>query len=355
MTLTSMTAIASLLTILLVAVASGESSQPALTAAASADPSVAAVAVGCDRFAGPHGGDRRSGTRRRPFRTVPRLARSLRAGQTGCLLPGRYRHSKPAKLRRPGSRVVGLGGRARVDGAIWITERADAAEIRGLTMTATDSVYFIPIKVQADRALITRNRIRGARSTTCVLVGSTRRTRAVRIERNWIHHCGRRGKLDHAIYVQDALDTIVRGNVLNDNQGGWGVHLYPDADHTLVEQNLIDGNVGGVIFGGSGSSSSDDNLVRSNTITLARPRWNIEGSWSGPVGSGNIAQGNCLFTRGPGSPSGLGSQIGFSAGGNVVLASSPYSSRGPAGYRFKQRDRACASLVSPLPASFPDR
>jgi hypothetical protein len=143
--------------------------------------------------------------------------------------------------------------------------------------------------------------------------------------------------------------------VLNDNRGGWGVHLYPNADHTLIEDNLIDGNLGGVIFGGDRSDSSDDNLVRSNTITLAGPRWNVEGSWSGPVGSGNVAQGNCLFTTGPGSPSGLGSQIGFSVGPNVVLSSSPYVVRRSAGYRFKRTSQDCASLVSPLPASFPDR
>jgi len=344
-----MTALATLLAVVLLSLAGdGQAlvAQPAVQPLAPAE--VHTAAIECTRFAAPNGSDRRRGTEERPFRSVPRLARSLRAGQTGCLQPGRYHHDDPATLRRPGSKLVGLGGRARVDGAIWILERATGAVIRGLDLTATDDTYFIPIKVQANRARIVGNRIRGSRSTTCVLIGSTRRAVGVRVERNWIHRCGRRGKLDHLIYVQNADRTVVRGNALTGNPGGWGVHLYPDADRSLIERNLIDGNQGGVIFGGDRSDTSDGNVVRANTITFSSPRWNIEGSWDRSVGDGNVAYGNCLYTVGPDTPTGIGDQIGFVAGPNISISMSPYSVRRKGDYRFVAPE-PCATLVEPLP------
>jgi Protein of unknown function (DUF1565) len=305
--------------------------------------------VRCDRFAAPHGSDRLAGTEQRPFRGVPRLLRSLRAGQTGCLAPGRYHHHRPARLRSRGASLVGLGGRAQVDGAIWITAQATGAQIRGLELTASDRTFFIPLKILASRARVAGNRIYGSRSTSCILVGSTRRPRDVRIDRNWIHRCGRSGKLDHLIYVSNAVGTVINGNVLTDNPGGWAVHLYPNADRSIVERNLIDGNQGGVIFAGDGSETADGNVVRANTITFSGPRRNIESSWGhDAIGVGNVAYGNCLYSVGLDSPSGVGTQIGFAAGPSVATSSSPYSLRPRDGYAFA-RSNGCARLVEPLP------
>lgn len=309
----------------------------------------------CDRYAGPDGVDRRGrGTRRRPLRSVPRLLARLRAGETGCLLPGRYRHRFPAKLSAPRTQLIGLEGGARVDGAIWVTERARRAQVRGLDLTASDRVFFIPLKIQANGARAAGNRIRGSRSTTCVLIGSTRRVRGVRIERNWIRRCGRRGKLDHLIYVQDASGTLIRGNVLTDNPGGWAVHLYPNADYSRIERNLIDGNQGGVIFAGVGSSTSDRNTVRSNVITNSSPRWNVEGSWDDSVGLGNVVHGNCLFTTGLDAPTGIGDPVGFTAGPTPVRATTPYAVGRAVEYRFPPRSE-CGSYVEPLTTVFPHR
>jgi len=351
-----MTGIAALLTVALAPLSAASALSP-IDPMAEPFPPVAVdmSEVDCDRFASPKSVDRRRrGTARRPLRSVPRLLRTLKAGQTGCLLPGRYHHDNPATLSRPGVKLVGLGGRAKVDGAIWITERARRAQIRGLDLTATDSDFFIPLKVQANGARIAGNRIRGSRSTTCVLIGSTHRTRNVRIERNWIHRCGRRGKLDHLIYVQDAVGTVIRGNVLSDNPGGWGVHLYPNADRSVVERNLIDGNQGGVIFGGDGSRSSDGNVVRANAITYSDPRWNVEGSWDDAVGVGNVAYGNCLYTIGRDAPAGIARRVGFATGPSVSSDSSPYAVRRPRQYRFPDAS-PCGLLVEPLPSAFEQR
>lgn len=345
------------LTVALAAAISGNApaAEPESKAAPPTRPGVSPDRVDCDRYAGPNGLDLRGrGSKRRPLRSVPRLLMRLRAGETGCLLPGRYRHHFPAKLVSPGAKLIGLEGRAKVDGAIWVTERARRAQVRGLDLTASDRVFFIPLKVQANGVRVAGNRIRGSRSTTCVLIGSTRRARGVRIERNWIHRCGRRGKLDHLIYVQDASGTVIRGNVLTDNPGGWAVHLYPNADRSTIDRNLIDGNQGGVIFAGVGSTTSDHNTVRSNVITNSSPRWNVEGSWSVYVGVGNVVDGNCLFTTGPDAPTGIGDPVGFTAGPTLVRTTSPYSAGRYDEYRFPAGSE-CGGYVEPLSVAFARR
>lgn len=332
-------------------------------------PAYASVSAGdCDRWAAPPGrralgrdssmddsqASRQGSSQRQPLRSVPALARSLRRGETGCLLPGHYRHSDPARLQRPRTALIGLGPGVRVDGAIWVTEGARGAAVRGLALTASDSNFFIPLKVQADRVLIAGNRIRGTRSTSCVLVGSTRRATAVRIERNWIHDCGSRGKLDHLVYLEDTRRAVVRGNVLDRNPGGWAVHMYADADASRIERNLIDGNYGGVIFAGDDDDTSDYNVVRWNVIGFSQPRWNIEGSWEAATGHGNVAYANCLYATRRRGTGGVDETGGFALGDNVIV---PRQSGGRGGidrYRLAG-SMGCGRLVEPLPPAFAGR
>jgi Right handed beta helix region len=231
-----------------------------------------------------------------------------------------------------------------VDGTIWITPGGRGARLSGIRLTTHDPTFTIPLKVQADNAVVSGNSIRGGPvSTNCVLVASYREARGIRIERNRIGHCGRDGKFDHLIYVSHARNAVIRNNVLFDNRGGWAVHLYPDADGSLVERNVMDSNLGGVIFAGDGSGhTSDGNVVRNNAITRSGPRWNIEGSWSGgPEGSGNRAERNCLYD-GRRANGGIGELTGFTVSGNTILSRLPYLGRRD--YRFSRRS-PCAKLV----------
>ena len=138
----------------------------------------------------------------------------------------------------------------------------------------------------------------------------------------------------------------MRQNILNGNKGGWGVHLYADADDNLIEHNIIDGNRGGVIFAGDGNTTSDNNEVRNNAITNSGPRWNIEGSWSGgPRGTGNTAHHNCLYTTGPDGPDGIEpSEGGFTPTANTAVTANPYINRTTGDLRFRTRS-ACDRLV----------
>lgn len=302
----------------------------------------------CDRFASPSGSDygRGRGGLRHPYRSVPRLLRSLRGGQTGCLAPGIYWHGGLARLNRPGTTLRGIGPEpAKIRGPIWIMPDATGAQLLGVSLTSHNREYPEPLKVQADRARVAGNYITGSFNTICVLIGSQRTTHGVTIEGNRISHCGRHGKLDHLIYVQDTVGTRIRWNVLTDNPGGWAVHLYPNANDTLIEHNVIDGNRGGVIFAGDDEEASDRNIVRDNAITYSGPRWNIESSWGdGPTGKGNLAYANCLFSRAAGGPAGIGEADGFTAGDNLVLSESPYVNRESGDYAFPS-ESPCRLLV----------
>lgn len=302
----------------------------------------------CDRFASPSGSDFGPGRGglRHPYRSVPRLLRSLRGGQAGCLEPGVYRHGGVARITRPGTVLRGLGpGPVQIRSPIWIMPGATGAQLLGVSLTSRNREYPEPLKVQASRARVAGNQITGSTNTICVLIGSQHRTHSVTIEGNRISHCGRHGKFDHLIYVQNTIGTTIRWNLLTDNPGGWAVHLYPNADDTLVEHNVIDHNRGGVIFAGDDGDTSDRNVVRDNAITYSGPRWNIEGSWSDDsTGTDNLAYSNCLFSRAAGGPAGIGEAEGFAAEANLVLSESPYIDRGSGDYAFYP-ESPCRFLV----------
>jgi hypothetical protein len=123
------------------------------------------------------------------------------------------------------------------------------------------------------------------------------------------------------------------------------VHLFPDADRSVIAHNVINGNQGGVIFAGEEGDTSDDNVVRENVITSSDPRWNIEASWSGgPEGTGNRAFRNCLFSEGPGAPSGLAEEEGFDEYENVVASGEPYADRDGGDFTL-QSGTGCGQLL----------
>ena len=60
------------------------------------------------------------------------------------------------------------------------------------------------------------------------------------IRDNRIHDCGDDAH-EHAIYLESTRGAIVQNNYLYANPG-YGIHMYPDAQGTSIEHNLIDGN-----------------------------------------------------------------------------------------------------------------
>ena len=330
----------------------------AATALALAASPASAASTSCAKVAAPSGSDSAAGTKDAPYLTVQRLVSSLNAGETGCLRAGTY-GGEALYMREPDTVLQSYPGeQATLTAFIEIAPEAPRSRVSGLRIDTSGDSNSVGIKLQADDAVLSDNVITKGNEGICVLAGTYNEAQRVIIERNYIHDCGAalqpdgsENKFDHQIYLDGTRNAVVRWNILSANAGGWGVHMYPGADGTLIEHNIIDGNQGGVIFAGDGGDTSDDNLVRNNAITGNRPRWNVESSWSdGQTGSGNVAADNCVYSTSHGQPSGIKPGSGFTADGNVVLDDYPYVDRGAGDYRFEP-ESPCAELVGDVVAA----
>jgi parallel beta-helix repeat protein len=269
---------------------------------------------------------------------------ALGPAETGCLRGGVHEVDDVAAIAAPDVVLTSAPGEsATLAGRLWIKHCAERAVVEDLTLDGSNPEGKPSPTVNADGATLRGNEISNDHSAICVSVNNYSGEpppRGVVIENNVIHDCGLLPATNHqhGIYVANAQDTVVRGNVIYGNADR-GVQLYPDADDSVVTGNVIDGNGEGVIFGGGRSSSSDDNLVANNVITGSTIRWNIQAHWQGPVGSGNVARDNCVWASQDGyyggEPEGSGIQDmdGARAGGNVV-ADPGYANPSAGNYRL---------------------
>jgi hypothetical protein len=316
----------------------------------------------CSRFAAPDGGDSRRGTKARPFRTAQRLVDSLRAGQTGCLRGGMYsvagdddfvvrfdhggRAGAPITLRSyPGERATLVGNIEVSKGSNYVTLSQLRIEGTGGSNT---------VKIYAAHTTLQDSDITNAwRGRSCLILGSDSYGVAVRpiVRRNLFHECGSpaNGNQDHGIYAQSVVGGWIIGNVFW-NSAAYAIQLYPNAQRTRVESNVIDGGPpsvrGGILFGGDSSSASSGNVVDRNVIAYAMT-YNIAADWQETIGTGNIAARNCLW-------GGTDGNIDTSAGGfrayaNVV-ANPEFRNRQSRDYRLRPESR-CRRVIGADPAA----
>ncbi|HET6830661.1 MAG TPA: NosD domain-containing protein [Solirubrobacterales bacterium] len=307
--------------------ATGLAALAALAVAIASDSDPASAASGCDLVVAPDGSDSATGTEAAPLRTVPALLDNLQSGQTGCLRAGTYA-DRQFVVKTPNVTLTSYPGeRATLRGQLRINYTADGAVAENLSLDGRNVDELLGPLIYADDVILRDNEITNHHQGICVAVSSYRNeppTRDVLIEGNVIHDCGELPATNHhhGIYASHARNTVIRGNLIYGNADR-GVQLYPDADDSVVTGNVIDGNGQGVIFGGGPDSSSDNNLVADNVITNSNIRWNIQSHWQGPVGSGNVARDNCVWTARDsyeGTPDGSGIQpmTGARAQNNVV-------------------------------------
>jgi parallel beta-helix repeat protein len=289
----------------------------------------------------------------------------LGGGETGCLRGGVHTADGVAKITEPGVVLTSYPDEsATLAGRLWIEQGADGTVVEGLTLDGRNPETKPSPTVNADEVVLRDNDITNHHTSICVSVNDYSGgapPRGVVIEGNVIHDCGELPATNHhhGIYLASARDTVVHNNLIYGNADR-GVQLYPDADDSIVTGNIIDGNGEGVIFGGGPSSSSDGNLVANNVITNSNVRWNIQSHWQGPVGSGNIARDNCVWSErggyygGDPERSGIEEMDGARATGNVVA--DPGYADAAAGVFRLGRDSACvdvlgrrAALRSPTP------
>jgi parallel beta-helix repeat protein len=244
------------------------------------------------------------GSATQPFRTAQKLVDSLRSGETGCLRAGSY--AGGMTFRTPGTATAPItvtsypGEKATVAGLVWVSKTAPFVNVERLYLDGTASSQPSP-QVNASDVRFASNDVTNNHTNICFLVGDSngvygRADRAV-IESNRVHDCGVLPATNHqhGIYLEAATGARIEGNWFYDN-ADWGVHLYPDADHTVIRGNVIDGNGKGLIVAGTNGQSSDDNLVERNLITNSTIRFNVDAWWpdDSSMPQRNLVSKNCL-------------------------------------------------------------
>jgi parallel beta-helix repeat protein len=262
----------------------------------------ASAGGGCARFAAPSGSDSASGGAAAPFRTAQRLADSLGPGETGCLRAGSY--DAGVTFRHGGSPGAPItlrgypGEKATIHDLVWVSKTAPYTIVEGLYLNGRGIDHPSPT-INADDVTFRANDVTNDHTDICFLLGDSDghygRADRAHIERNRVHDCGRLPATnhDHGIYVESTRDADIEGNWFYDN-ADFGVHLYPDAQHTTVRGNVIDGNGMGVTFSGEGGHASSNNTVEGNIVSNSTIRWNIESWWADDIGNANTAKRNCL-------------------------------------------------------------
>ncbi len=214
------------------------------------------------------------------------------------------------------------GETATLRGRLIVWDGADDVVVSGLRLDGVNAARAPSPTVLGDRSVFRDNEITNENTEICFILGSLARGAAAEgtvIDHNRIHNCGKlpSQNRDHGIYLEYARDTRITNNEIVDNADR-GIQLYPDADRTLIANNLIAGNGEGIIFSGDGSLTSDDNVVRDNIIANSRDRYNVEYYYgeSSARGSGNVVTRNCIFGGRQGNV--LGAGIAFAAYDNLL-------------------------------------
>jgi parallel beta-helix repeat protein len=296
----------------------------------------AAATVECDLYASPAGSDTSPGTAAAPLQSVGRLAQVLRPGQVGCLAAGTYQGEGGAyeelKISTPGITIASTPGEiAEIDARIWIAEGADGVSFERLVLNGANSKNLPSPTVNADDAAFREDEVTNGHTTICFDLGNVSwgKARGTAIEDSTIHGCGEEPSTnqEHGIYLSDAEDTVIRGNWIYDNVDR-GIQLYPDAQNTVITENVIYGNGEGIIFSGNEEVAASGSIVTHNLIGDSQIRHNLESSYpaGGPHGVNNEVRENCVF--GATSAYYAGSdgsgiqrpEVGFSVNANLVAA-----------------------------------
>jgi parallel beta-helix repeat protein len=268
-------------------------------------PSRAAATSICDKYAATDGSDSANGTKSAPFRTAQKLADSLEPGQTGCLRAGTYTQSNnQVRIGRAGITLRSAPGeRATIRARVYVPKGADRVTVRNLNLDGSTNTLPSPT-VNANHTRWLNNSITNQNTTICFSVGHPRWGIATGtiIRNNAIHRCGKlpRTNHHHGIYVGAARDTRIIGNRIHNNADR-AIQLYPDAQGTIIRDNVIRGNGQGIVFSGKGEKVSSNSTVVANVIVDSRAGWNVFSNYNQTdlVGRDNVVRDNCLRASHP--------------------------------------------------------
>jgi hypothetical protein len=284
----------------------------AVVAAGAAQRAVAGS--GCTRYAAPSGNDHAAGTAAHPFKTVQHLIQAVPAGGAACLVSGQTFNSRAVISRNVALRSSG-STHATLLGGITIESGADGSSVSGLTIHGRGSGRAV-ILVQANDIHIVGNSIDGIGSTdtntACVNVD---RARGVVIDSNSISSCTkatRTGLAAPGIFVGSGYGTRISNNLIT-HTAGYGIVLGPNAQHSHVTHDIVDGTAGGILINGNAKTASSYNVIEDDILS------NLGGhavlaQWGGLTGTHNAVSSTCMWHAFGGTIS----AAGVAASGNVV-------------------------------------
>lgn len=313
---------------------------------------------GCDKYASTNGNDAGAGTQTDPYRTVDRLAESLVAGQTGCVRGGVYDQDvsligggapgNPITVTVYPGESVEFRGTFKAN-APWIAVeglRIDGSygpQVKGAPYDPAEVHTRPAIEINASHTRWIGNDVSNRRSGNdpdhagqgvSVSEGAT----DTEFIGNRIHHAGQlpSDNHQHCVYAAQTKNLLMRGNTIY-GCADRGLQMYPNADNSLIEKNIFAYNGGvAVLFGGRGTQTSDNNLVRNNIITHSDD-WNV-GAFEGQLAAGvkfpqdeasrNEVVDNCVYPNsrtndpqvGGMEPTSPGDRDYFYSSGNVIAS-----------------------------------
>jgi hypothetical protein len=272
---------------------------------------------------------------------VSRLVAALRPGQTGCLLSGRFEEDvRIARKGRANKRMTlraAPDARATICGAVEFKSTAAYWRLTRLQIDGSCSTQNT-VHIYGNHITLDHNDVTNRRSAqSCVMLGDHGYGLAhdAMLHHNRIHDCGTGdSRFFHGIYANAPRNAQITDNYIYANSG-YGIQLYPDAQETLVERNVIDGNIteGGLVFSGETPYASSHNLVAHN-IFSRNGDYGVGSSWGTRVGTGNVAKANCFWKNAKSAfaPDG----VGYVRKGNID-ANPGFIARNAWDYRLRRR------------------
>jgi parallel beta-helix repeat protein len=307
----------------------------------------------CSYTAALSGSDHSRGSASRPFRTVQHLVDRLRPGQIGCVRGGTYQESVTISQGGSGARArVTLksypGERATLVGRLYIRRQAPYVTVANMNLNGRNPQVLPSPDIAAENDQFIGNDVTDEHTEICFILGSPSygRARNTLIARNRIHDCGREPAQngDHGIYVAFADNTHIVGNVIFKNADR-GIQLYPDAQGTVIEHNILDSNGEDIAIGGERTTSSNSRIAF-NLITNSTIGFDVQSHFppGTPAGANNLVRSNCIFGGAEGHTA---REIGFVAAhlGNRFV--DPHYANAAGGDYRVARANPCAKYVAP--------
>ncbi len=227
------------------------------------------------------------------------LVDSLGAGQTGCLEAGAYHQD--VRIETPGITLTSYPGQtATLVGRLWVSRSANGATVSGLHLDGTNSDNLPSPTINANSVTFSDDDVTDRHTAICFDIGSDTYGTAIGtvLTRDRIHDCGvlPAQNHNHGIYLQAAYNTRISWNLIYANADR-GIQLYPDAQNTTIDHNVIDGNGENIDFSGDGGIASSGANVYDNVLSGSTIRHDVE-SWypdGNPLGQNNLVHNNCMW------------------------------------------------------------